>query len=52
MKIVRGYKTELDLSNAQITACLKHAGAARFAYNWGLRRYQEEYAAGRKHPMP
>lgn len=50
MKITRGYKTELDLNNKQITACLKHAGAARFAYNWGLRRYQEERAAGRKIP--
>ncbi len=50
MKIVRGYKTELDLNNAQITACLQHAGVARFTYNWGLRRYQEEYAAGRKTP--
>jgi putative transposase len=48
MKIVRGYKTELNLNNAQITACLQHAGDARFAYNWGLKRYQEEYAAGRK----
>lgn len=50
MKIVRGHKTELDLNKAQITACLKHAGAARFAYNWGLRRYQEEYAAGHRSP--
>ena len=50
MKITRGYKTELDLNNAQVTACLQHAGTARFAYNWGLRRYQEEYAAGRKTP--
>jgi putative transposase len=50
MKIVRGYKTELDLNNAQITACLKHAGTARFAYNWGLRRYQEEYVKGAKTP--
>ncbi len=50
MKSTRGYKTELDLNKAQITACLQHAGTARFAYNWGLRRYQEEYAAGRKTP--
>lgn len=50
MKIVRGYKTELDLNNVQRTACLKHAGAARYAYNWGLSRYQEEYVAGRKTP--
>jgi IS605 OrfB family transposase len=48
--VIRGYKTELDLNNAQRTACLKHAGAARFAYNWALRRYQEEYEAGRKCP--
>jgi putative transposase len=50
MKITRGYKTELDLNKAQTTACLQHAGTARFAYNWGLKRYQEEYAAGRKTP--
>ena len=50
MKVTRGYKTELDLNNAQMTACLKHAGAARFAYNFGLRRYEEEYKAGRKTP--
>src|SRR5690349_7446719 len=50
MKIVRGYKLELDLTNAQFTACLQHAGCARFAYNWGLGRYQEEYAKGAKTP--
>lgn len=50
MKVTRGYKTELDLNNKQKTLCLKHAGAARYAYNWGLRRYQEEYQAGRKTP--
>lgn len=50
MKIMRGYKTELDLNNTQRTACLKHAGAARFAYNWALRHCQQEYAAGRKLP--
>lgn len=50
MKVIRGYKTELDLNNAQKTACLKHAGAARYTYNWGLQRYQEEYQAGRKTP--
>jgi putative transposase len=50
MKITKGYKTELDLNNAQVTACLQHAGTARFTYNWGIRRYQEEYAAGRKTP--
>jgi putative transposase len=50
--VVRGYKTELDLNNEQRTACLKHAGAARFAYNWGLARSQEVYRATGKRPTP
>ena len=45
MNITRGYKTELDLNNVQLTACKKHAGCARFAYNWGLKRKQEVYKA-------
>lgn len=48
--IVRGYKTELDLNNEQRTACLKHAGCARFAYNWGLARTQEIYRTTGKRP--
>ncbi len=49
MKTIRGYKTELDLNNEQITACKKHAGCARFTYNWGLKRRQEVYkATGRR----
>jgi putative transposase len=50
MRLTRGYKTEIDLNNVQKTACLKHAGVARYTYNWGLRRYEEEYQAGRKAP--
>ena len=50
MKITRGYKVELDLNNEQITACLKHAGCARQAYNWGLARKQEARAAGNRMP--
>jgi putative transposase len=42
--IQRAYQVELDLNNQQITACRKHAGAARWAYNWGLKRKQEAYA--------
>lgn len=45
MQVTRGYKTELDLNNAQRTACLQHAGAARFAYNWGLARRKAHYQA-------
>ena len=43
MKVLRGYKTELDINNKQRTACAKHAGAARFAYNWGLVRRKQAY---------
>ncbi len=50
MEVVRGYKTELDLTNEQRTACLKHAGAARFAYNWGLARSIEVFRTTGKHP--
>lgn len=48
--IQRAYKTELDLNDQQITACRKHAGAARWAYNWGLTRKQNEYHATGKSP--
>lgn len=50
MKIRRGYKVELDLNNEQITACLKHAGCARFAYNWGVARKQQAFQLGQKMP--
>jgi putative transposase len=50
MKIMRAFKTELDLNNGQTTACIRHAGAARFAYNWGLARKKEAFANGQKTP--
>ena len=50
MIVLRAYKTELDLNNLQKTACNRHAGAARFAYNWGLVRKQEAFARGEKTP--
>lgn len=43
MEILRAFKTELDPNNVQRTALLKHAGAARFAWNWGLARRKQEY---------
>ena len=48
----RAYKTELALNNAQITACKRHAGAARWAYNWGLARKQEAYRPLARVPPP
>jgi len=50
MEIYRAYKTELDLTNVQKTACSWNAGAARFAYNWGLSRKLESYQLGQKAP--
>src|SRR3972149_8143111 len=43
MKIQRAYRTELDPNNEQRTALLRHAGAARWAYNYGLRRKIDIY---------
>jgi putative transposase len=50
MNILRAFKTELDLNNVQKTACARHAGAARYAYNWGLARKKETFATGGKTP--
>ena len=50
MRVQRGYKTELDLNNVQITNCTKHAGAARYAFNWGLQ--QKKLAMDAKSKIP
>lgn len=50
MIVIKGYKTELKLNNHQKTACVKHCGAARFAYNWGLRRKIAAYNLTGKSP--
>jgi putative transposase len=50
MLVRRAYKTELDLTDRQVTACRQHAGAARWAYNWGLRVKQERYSASKRSP--
>ena len=50
MLVQRAYQTELDLSDRQVTACKQHAGAARWAYNWGLRLKQERYRATKESP--
>ena len=50
MKVLRAFKTELDLTNVQRTSCIRHAGAARFAYNWGLARKKEAFANGQRTP--
>jgi transposase len=50
MRVQRAYKTELDLNDQQVTACRQHAGAARWAYNWGLQVKQKRYQATKKSP--
>lgn len=50
LKTQKGYKTELYLNNNQKKACLKHAGIARFSYNWGLN--QKKVALENKSTLP
>jgi putative transposase len=50
MLVRRAYRTELDLNDRQVTACRQHAGAARWAYNWGLQVKQERYKATKRSP--
>jgi putative transposase len=44
----QAYLFALDPTSAQERALRSHAGAARFAYNWGLARCSERYRAERK----
>ncbi len=50
MLVQRAYRTELALNDWQVTACRQHAGAARWAYNWGLQVKQERYKATKRSP--
>ena len=50
MKILRAYKTELDPTCKQVKMLLQHAGCARYAYNWGLRKKIEAYKTTGKSP--
>ena len=45
MKITQAYRFALGPSPAQERALRSHAGAARFAWNWGLARCTERYDA-------
>jgi len=48
--IYKSYKVELDPTNIQITNMKKNIGAARFAYNWGLKKKIESYEQKQKTP--
>jgi putative transposase len=43
VKVHQAYCYELDPNVAQRILLAKHAGAARFAYNWGLARRIERF---------
>jgi putative transposase len=50
VKITRAYRFALDPAPEQERMLRSHAGAARFAWNWGLAKCQERYQAeGRWH---
>ncbi len=50
MLVKRGYRVEINLNNEQRTLCLKHCGAARWAYNYALTRKKENYQKGAPTP--
>jgi putative transposase len=45
MRVIQAYRFALEPSPAQERALRSHAGASRFAWNWGLTRVRERYAA-------
>jgi putative transposase len=45
VKVMQAYRFALDPSPAQARALRSHAGAARFAWNWGVARCRERYDA-------
>lgn len=48
MKIVRGYKTELDPNNKQRGFFIRCVGTSRFVWNWGLATWKQWYGDGNK----
>lgn len=47
---MKSVKVHLELNNQQTTLARKHAGTARFAYNWGLKQSQERLENKEKRP--
>lgn len=43
--VLQAYRFALDPTPRQARGLFSHAGASRFAWNWGLARCQERYAA-------
>lgn len=47
---MKSAKVRLELNNKQTVLAKKHAGTARFAYNWGLVKSKELFEKGGKRP--
>jgi putative transposase len=45
MKVLQAYRVALEPTTSQERALRSHAGAARFAWNWGLAKCKERYEA-------
>ncbi|MCL2736273.1 MAG: transposase [Propionibacteriaceae bacterium] len=48
--MLRVHKVALDVTNVQATHLSRACGTARFAYNWGLAHWQEQYEAWKTDP--
>lgn len=46
--MLKGFRTKLDLNNKQATVMARHAGYARWVWNWGLALWREAYKEGLK----
>jgi transposase len=52
VKIIQAYRFALDPTPEQERALRSHAGAARFAWNWGLAQCRTRYAAEKTWRVP
>lgn len=50
MKILRAYKTQIDVNNKQKTLLCQHIGCARWAFNWGLNIKKKAFEKKEKIP--
>ena len=51
MVVRSAFRFELDPNNHQQGALARHAGAARFAYNWGLAELRQHFEVPRQEPV-
>lgn len=49
--MIKSHKIELKPSKSQLTYLSQSAGTARFAYNWALSQWKDDYEAYQKYPF-